>query len=245
MTTETIIIALVAMLAGSTIKSISGMGLPMVAIPVITIVEDVETAVAVIALPNLLINATMAWRARDTYPDTRDLPMLGLTGFAGGVVGTLVLVSWDEKPLVAGLVVIVAIYVFLFVRSPDLRIGPSTSRRWAPTVGTTAGLLQGAIGISGPLVGSWIHSYRLERRAHILSVTTMFTLSGVSQLITFLVRGDLDGRWTVALLGCVPALATIPLGERLRDRFSSDGFDRLVVGTITVTITALAIRTFA
>jgi len=93
-------------------------------------------------------------------------------------------------------------------------------------------------------VGSWIHSYRLERRAHILSVTTMFTLSGVSQLITFLVRGDLDGRWTVAFLGCVPALATIPLGERLRDRFSSDGFDRLVVGTITVTITALAIRTF-
>ena len=244
MTTETIIIALIAMLAGSTIKSISGMGLPMVAIPVITIVEDVETAVAVIALPNLLINATMAWRARDTYPDTRDLPVLGLTGFAGGVIGTLVLVSWDEKPLVAGLVVIVAIYVVMFVGSPDLRIGPSTSRRWAPTVGTTAGLLQGAVGISGPLVGSWIHSYRLERRAHILSVTTMFTLSGVSQLITFLVRGDLDGRWTVALLGCVPALATIPLGERLRDRFSSDGFDRLVVGTITVTITALAIRTF-
>ena len=67
MTTETIIIALIAMLAGSTIKSISGMGLPMVAIPVITIIEDVETAVAVIALPNLLINATMAWRARDTY----------------------------------------------------------------------------------------------------------------------------------------------------------------------------------
>ena len=72
----------------------------------------------------------------------------------------------------------------------------------------------------------------------------MFTLAGVSQLATLLLRGDLDGRWTVAVLGCVPALATVPLGERLRDQFSSEGFDRFIVATITVTITALAIRTF-
>jgi uncharacterized membrane protein YfcA len=244
MSGDELVIALIAMAAGSLIKSISGMGLPLVAVPVITFVADVETAVAVIAIPNLLINATMAWRARDTIETTRDLPMLGITGFVGGVVGTFALVSWSEEPLVAVLVAVVAVYVITYVRAPEFRIEPATSKRLAPFVGTTAGLLQGAIGISGPVVGSWIHSYRLERRAHIFSVTTMFTLAGVSQLATFLVRGDLDGRWTVALLGCIPALATIPLGERLRDRFSSEGFDRFIVATIAVTVTALAIRTF-
>jgi uncharacterized membrane protein YfcA len=244
MSGDELVIALIAMAAGSLIKSISGMGLPLVAVPVITFVADVETAVAVIAIPNLLINATMAWRARDTIETTRDLPMLGITGFVGGVVGTFALVSWSEEPLVAVLVAVVAVYVITYVRAPEFRIEPATSKRLAPFVGTTAGLLQGAIGISGPVVGSWIHSYRLERRAHIFSVTTMFTLAGVSQLATFLVRGDLDGRWTVALFGCIPALATIPLGERLRDRFSSGGFDRFIVATIAVTVTALAIRTF-
>ena len=237
-------IALVAILAGSMIKSISGMGLPLIAIPVITFVADVETAVAVIAIPNLVINTTMAWRARDTRSQTRDLPVLGATGLIGGVIGTFALVSWDEEPLIIVLVVVVAIYVVTYLRTPDFRIGSTASRRLAPVVGTGAGLLQGAIGISGPLVGSWIHSYRLERRAHIFSVTVMFSLAGASQLATFLVRGDLDERWTVALLGCIPAVATIPLGERLRDRFSSEGFDRFIVATIAVTVSALAIRTF-
>ena len=39
--------------------------------------------------------------------------------------------------------------------------------------------------------------------------------------------------------------ATVPFGEHLRNWFSSEGFDRFVVATIAVTVTALAIRTFA
>lgn len=244
MSTEEIVIALLAMLAGSAVKSISGMGLPLIAVPIISAVTDVETAVAVIAIPNLLINVAMAWRARDVRAETRDLPVLGATGLIGGVVGTFALVNWSEEPLVAILVAVVIVYVVTFVRSPSFAIDPATGRRLAPFVGTGAGLLQGAIGISGPIVGSWIHSYRLPRRAHILSVTFMFSLAGLSQLITLLIQGELDGRWLVALLGCIPALATIPFGERLRDRFSSEGFDRFIVGMIAVTVTALAVRTF-
>ncbi|MEM9202127.1 MAG: sulfite exporter TauE/SafE family protein [Actinomycetota bacterium] len=244
MSAGAVTVALLAILAGSTVKSISGMGLPLIAIPIITFVADVETAVAAIALPNLLINVAMVWRSRDARASTRDLPVLGVTGVIGGVIGTFALVSWSEEPLVAALVLVVAIYVITFVRSPDFQIAPATATRLAPVVGTGAGLLQGAIGISGPVVGSWIHSYRLERRAHIFSVTVMFALAGGSQLVTLLARGDLEGRWAVALLGCVPALATIPLGERLRNQFSSQGFDRFIVGTIAVTVTALAIRTF-
>ena len=239
------LIALGAILLGSAIKSISGMGLPLVSIPIISFVADLETAVAAIAIPNLLINVAMAWRARDMAPHTRDLPMLGVMGVIGGVVGTYALVSFSEKPLVGVLVAVVAVYVVTFLRSPDFAIAPATSKRAAPAVGLATGLLQGAIGISGPLIGSWIHSYRLDRRAHIFSVTILFALAGAAQLGALLVAGELSGRWTVALLGCIPALATIPLGEHLRNRFSSEGFDRFIVLTITVTVTALAIRTFA
>ncbi len=245
MSGDELLVALLAITAGSAVKSIGGMGLPLVAIPIITFVTDIETAVAVIALPNLLINVAMAWRARDTWPQTRDLPMLSATGVLGGVAGTFILVSWSEEPLVAILVAVVAVYVITFVRSPDFRIGPTMSRRLAPFVGTGAGMLQGAIGISGPVVGSWVHSYRLERRAHIFSVTTLFAFSGAAGFFTLVAERELDGRWTAALLGCIPALATVPFGEYLRDRFSSEGFDRFIVGTLAVTVTVLAIRTFA
>lgn len=238
-------VALIAILLGSAIKSISGMGLPLVSIPIISFVTDLETAVAAIAIPNLVINLAMAWRSRDMAAETRDLPVLGITGVVGGGVGTYALVSFSEEPLVVVLVAVVAVYVVTFIRMPDFRIGPSASRRAAPGIGLATGLLQGAIGISGPLIGSWIHCYRLERRAHIFSVTVLFALAGAAQLAALFVAGELSDRWAVALLGCIPALATVPFGERLRSRFSSEGFDRFIVATIAVMVTALAIRTFA
>ena len=234
MSGEEIAVALAAILLGSAIKSISGMGLPLVSIPIISFVTDLETAVAAVAIPNLLINIAMAWRSRESRAETRDLPVLGATGVGGGVVGTYALVSFSEAPLVVALIAVVAIYVT-----------PAASRQAAPGVGLATGLLQGAIGISGPLIGPWIHCYRLERRAHIFSITTLFALAGAAQLVALLIAGELSGRWTVSVLGCLPALATVPFGEHLRNRFSSEGFDRFVVATIAVTVTALAIRTFA
>mgnify|MGYP002819858582 CR=1 FL=1 len=168
-----------------------------------------------------------------------------MAAIVGGIVGTYALVSFSETPLVVALIAVVAIYVITFIRMPDFRISPAASRQAAPGVGLATGLLQGAIGISGPLIGSWIHCYRLERRAHIFSITTLFALAGAAQLVALLIAGELSGRWTVAALGCLPALATVPFGEHLRNRFSSEGFDRFVVTTIAVTVTALAIRTFA
>ena len=87
-----------------------------------------------------------------------------------------------RRSIIAVIVAIVG-YVVLFFAHPDLRTTPARSRRLAPPVGLTAGVFQGAIGISGPIVGSWIHSYRLSRSAHILSVTTLFMLTGLTQLI--------------------------------------------------------------
>ncbi len=143
--------------------------------------------------------------------------------------------------------VIVAIvgYVALFFLHPDLRVGPVRSKRLAPAVGVVAGGFQGAIGISGPIVGSWIHSYRLRRGAHILSVTTLFMLTGFTQLVVLIGHGEFDGPG--ARPRCSPASrcsAPIPLGTRLRDRVSVRGFDLAIVGVLSVSAVALAIETF-
>jgi uncharacterized membrane protein YfcA len=43
----------VAVLVGAMVKSITGMGLPLVAIPIMTMFMPTETAVAVLAMPNV------------------------------------------------------------------------------------------------------------------------------------------------------------------------------------------------
>lgn len=242
MTPETIAVALVAVVAGALLKSISGVGLPLVMIPAITLVADVETAVAVTTVPNLALNLTLAAREREARHETRDLPILATAGFIGAILGTLVLVSVPERALIAALCVVVLVYVVTFFAKPDLHPSPETARRLSPGVGLAAGAMQGAVGISGPIVAAWIHGYRLPRHAHIFSVTTLFAAAGAAQLPTLVASGRMDGLWSVSLLACVPALATVPVGRRLRDALSTDGFDRLVVMVIGASAIGLAAR---
>lgn len=238
-------IVLVAVVIGALAKAVTGMGLPLIAIPIASLFVDVETAVVVIAFPNVLANATLAARERRSIGETRDLPVLATTGVIGAVAGTLLFVSVPEEPLVVALVVAIVAYVVLFFAHPDLRIDPDESRRWSPLVGGVAGVFQGAIGISGPVVGSWIHSYRLERSAHILSVTSLFLITGLTQLVVLVASGELSGRMTATLLACIPVLAVTVAGARLRGSMSSRGFDLAVVGILAVSAVALGVRTFA
>jgi uncharacterized membrane protein YfcA len=238
-------IVLVTVVVGATIKAITGMGLPLIVIPVASLFVDVEDAIVVIALPNVMANGILAGRERSSWPATRDLPVLIATGVVGAVGGTLLLVNVPEEPLVVALIVSIVGYVALFFLHPELRTTPRTSRRLAPAVGAVAGVFQGAIGISGPIVGSWIHSYRLPRGAHVLSVTILFFLSGLTQLVILTVDGQLADRLAATLLACVPVLAAIPIGTALRDRVSTRAFDLAIVGILAVSAVSLTVRTFA
>ena len=238
-------IVLAAVVIGAIVKAVTGMGLPIIAIPIASLFVDVEDAIVVIALPNVMANTVLAARERRSWGETRDLPTLAISGIAGAVAGTLLLVNVPERPLVIAVIVAIVAYVVLYFAHPDLRVGPDRSRRLAPAVGGVAGLFQGAVGISGPIFGSWIHSYRLPRNAHILSVTSLFLVTGLAQLIVLIGSGELSGRVVATLLACIPVFASIPIGTRLRDSVSVRGFDLAIVGLLAVSAIALSVQTFS
>jgi hypothetical protein len=156
-------IVLVAVVIGSISKAVTGMGLPMIVIPIAALFSDIGDAVVVIALPNLTANAVLAVREREHVHEARDLPALALTGAIGAVIGTLLFVNVPDQPLVVALIIAIVVYITTFFLKPDLRTSPEQSRRLSPFAGLLAGTFQGAIGISGPVFGSWIHSFRLPR----------------------------------------------------------------------------------
>ena len=237
-------IVLIAVIIGAIANAVTGMGLPLIAIPIASLFIDVNDAIVVIAFPNVLANAYLAGRERHSYHETRDLPTLSIAGVIGAVVGTLLLVNIPERPLVIAVIVAIVGYVVLFFAHPELRVGPERSKRLAPVVGGVAGLFQGGVGISGPIVGSWIHSYRLPRTAHILSVTSLFFITGLAQLIVLIASGELSGRVVATLLACIPVIAAIPIGTRLRNSVSVRGFDLAIVGMLVVSALALTLQTF-
>ncbi len=241
-TTELIVVGVasgLAMLA----KSATGLGYPLVAIPVVASVVGVETAVVVVTLPNAAANLLIGWRTRHARSESRDLLMLTASSAGGAILGALILVSAPERPLLLVLAATVLLFVVRSLWFEEATVSPSAGRRASPLVGGAAGLMQGAVGVSGPIIGSWLYAYRLPRDAYIFSLAVLFLLSGAAQIATLASIGAYSGdRLAAAAVGLGPVLAVLPAGEHLRARLSGPQFDRAVLGLLAVSGATLVVQ---
>ena len=243
MTPTELLIVAAASLAGSFVKSITGMGYPLIAIPALALVFSVETAIVVIAIPNAILNALLGWDVRDQYAETRDLPVLSATAFLGAIVGTFVLVDAPEEPLRLGLAAIIVVFLIQRWRSPDYALPVALARRFSPLVGLAAGFAHGAVGASGPIVAIWLHAYRLPKNAYVLSVTALFLAGGLSQLGVLLATGTFDEARVVASgVALAATLAAMPFGTRLRARLDTGRFEQVILVLLAVSGVSLVWR---
>ncbi|MDE0805776.1 MAG: sulfite exporter TauE/SafE family protein, partial [Acidimicrobiales bacterium] len=127
MTGAEIAVVLGASLLGAFVKSVTGMGYPLIAVPLITLVLGVEDAVVIVAAPNVTANALLCLGAREGRSEARDLGPLVALGMVGAVFGTFALVSVPEAPLLLALVATIGAFVINYVRSPELRIDAGTA----------------------------------------------------------------------------------------------------------------------
>ncbi len=229
LTTTEIVLVVVAVFAGALVKSVTGMGFPLVAIPIITLFLPTPTAVAIIAVPNAVQNVILAVGHRGARSGTRHLLAFCSTGVVGAVIGAFALGTVDEVYLRIALTLMLGVYLVTVVATPHVEIPERQVARWAPPVGFVGGLFQGAIGISGPVVGTWHHGLRLTQDAFVLSVATVFALTGSTQAVVLGIRGELDGRLLVALGLTAVMLMTLPLGTRLRRALSVERFRNVVL----------------
>ena len=226
---DLILVAVVALI-GSFVKSVTGMGYPLIAVPALALVIGVESAVAVIAIPNAILNALLNWDVRETRHETRNLPVLVGAALLGGAAGTFILINAPERPLLIGLAISVLAFVVLRRIQPDLAFTEATTRKWSPLVGLAAGVSHGAVGVSGPIVALWFHGYRLSKDAYVFCVTAVFLVGGLAQL-GVLIGADAFGldRLVASAVGLVATLLVMPIGTRVRDRLAGEAFERLIL----------------
>jgi uncharacterized membrane protein YfcA len=168
-TVTEIAVIVAAVLVGSLVKSVTGMGFPIIAVPIMSLYTGPATAIAVIAIPNAAQNLGIAWSHRRALPETKGLAVFCGVGVLGAVAGALTLGVVPEDLTSAVLVTAIAAWVFQALRRPDLVVPENRRAIVNPLAGALAGIFQGAAGISGPIVAAWHHGLRLSRNAFILS----------------------------------------------------------------------------
>ena len=246
MNVEELAVVVLASFAGALVKAVTGMGYPLIAVPLIAIVLGVEDAVVLVALPNFAANLYLNFESRDARAETRDLDRLVGFGVVGAVVGTVALVELPEEPLLIGLAAMIVVFIMVFLTHPELSISPRTARRASPLVGTVTGLAQGAVGVSGPIVATWVHGYRLSPRGFVNQVTFIFGVTGLTQVVILGIQGQFTAeRLTAALVAAVPVALAIPVGLHLRRRLAGAAFERVVLAVLIVSAVALLVQALA
>lgn len=233
-------------IAGSA-KGLAGMGLPLVATPVLAGVFGPRDAVVIIAFPILVANTMLlitGWkRIRGVIGEI--VPIL-VAGAIGTIIGVSLLAQLDQRVFAIVISALVALFLLRGERilgtDPDAR----RVRVAGPVIGLIGGGLQGSTSIASPIVGGYFHTRRLASADFVVVLAALFQLNSIVQIGGFLAYDLLTPELlALGIAGVVPALLGLVAGIELRGRISAERFRQVIVAMLVLSVANLLWRTFA
>jgi uncharacterized membrane protein YfcA len=227
----------------SAIKGAIGFGLPLMAVPIVSSILDPRTAISLTSIPILLSNVVMVVRGGGRREDIERLAMMGATIVFGVFLGAYMLATLDLSSL--SVLVGFSALVFVGMNAARLRVTvpPKRERYVVPALGFVSGVLGGSTNIFGLLMTSYLHAIGIPRRAFVFSVTTLFTVGGVTQVLSYWQLGLYSGPvvW-YALVACIPTLIGTYLGMYLGGKLPPRIWNALVLTAIAASGLNLVLR---
>ncbi|MEK9692728.1 MAG: sulfite exporter TauE/SafE family protein [Rhodospirillaceae bacterium] len=232
---ESLAIVLAAIAVGSYLKGAIGLGLPIIAIPTLAAFLGAQHAVVVITLPTFFSNVWICWRYRKMKADIPYLKVALIAACLGTIIGTFVLRELTDIALLWLLIVWIGAYLLNMIFNPDFRLKGEAARRASPFLAAIAGISQGATGIAGPVVATWIHSYRLEKELYVFGVSILFLVIATTHLAAVAGLGLLDfERLVQGAVAIIPTIIFTQIGMWTTRYMSAALFNKLVILFIVV-----------
>jgi uncharacterized protein len=235
MSTQFLILVTFALAAGALVKGATGLGLPIVAMPVMASFIGVPHAIAIMTVPIIITNIWQVWQLREAREEARFLvPMLGC-GTIGIGLGTVLLAALPAAHMSLALGLALAAYIVLRLARPGASIGAALRMRLAWPFGFTAGLMQGATGLSAPIGVPFIHALNLGRNALVFSISAMFLVFALVQIAALWGADLLDGEYLLqGLFAMIPVLVFMPIGTMIGRRMNRRAFDIVFLSILAI-----------
>ncbi|MBB4208344.1 sulfite exporter TauE/SafE family protein [Roseinatronobacter bogoriensis] len=234
-----ILLAILAILLGGVMKGAIGAGVPVIAAPALTMLFNVQTAVAILVVPNLLSNVWQAWHFRNEAMPRRFLILFAGGGMLGVAVGTFLLAVLPQETLSLMVACAVLAYITLRLARPGWTLARDTANRLCGAAGIAGGFLQGATGISAPASITFLNAMKLPREAFIGTISIFFVSMTAMQIPALWSVGLLSLEMLAYGFGALGLVfLSMPLGNWLGKRASSKVFDMVML----VTLGAIALK---
>jgi len=214
-----------AMIAGGTVKGVVGIGLPLVALPVMANFIPIPKAMALLILPSFATSVWQSFHGGLLAPSVRRFwPLLAGIG-AGTIVSVQMLATFDVKVLYLVLGTLVAVFALLLHRRLVFSVPPRAEALLAPVAGAAAGLVGGLSMLFGTVYAIYLSGLRLGKEAMVAAIS-LANVWATIVLAAAMARFDLFGGadFTASLIALVPSFGGVLLGTWLRGRINEDLF---------------------
>jgi len=215
---------------GAFIKGITGLGLPIFAIPTLAMFVPIDHAVVIMVLPSVIANSWLILVHREHLPVLKEHRTFIILGVAGAFTGTWILASANDTILRSLLAFWLGIYLLQHFLNKDTPRTISAGNLTAGPLGFAAGTLQGATGISAPIIAPYYHARNLTTSMYAFAVASSFMLLSVSQLVGLttanLITPTLAG---YGVLATITTMVFIPVGVRYSHKLSQRTFGRILI----------------
>lgn len=231
-------ISLIAAVVGSMIvagflKGTIGVGMPVVALPLLSLFLDVKSAAMLLSLPLIFSNLPQALEGGKTGRCLMQLLPVILGMIPGLFLGVRFLLEVDANvaKTIAGLVLMGVGAVMLL--APELQVQSRLVLPAGIIFGFFGGILGGIAAMPGPVVFIFLLAKGLRGKAFTKEASLYLVLSAGLQAMLLIASRQFS--WldvSVSIAAMLPVVLGMYVGQRMRDKIAPETFKKLVLTAV-------------
>ena len=228
---------------GGVVKGTLGVGLPLVAVPLMSLVLPATQSIVLAMMSVLVSNLMQAFEGGLSWQGVRRFAPLIVALLLSTLVTVPLTLDLPEATLRALLAGVVLLAVALMALPLHLRVAPAHERWWSAGVGAMSGVLGGVSSLTGPIIITYMMSLRLARDVFVGSISVIYLAGALPLYGSMAAHGRVsstDAMLSVATL--LPMAVGLQIGRRIRSRLSELWFRRVLLGFLVCVALLLLLR---
>lgn len=242
---EVYLYLVLVVLVAAFLNGAAGYGFAVVAVAGFAFVLDPKVGIIVLSLITPVLTTLQLRRHWAFRAITLRLRVLLGAALVGSAVGTQILIVLPGFVLSILLGLFALWYAVTSIRRGPMRLAPERERMASPAVGFVGGIVNGTVGASGPVLGSYLLAIGLKGREWVFALSIVFWSMSFVRITTLAIAGQY--RLEIVLLGfalAVPAYVAQAGGFAIQTRFSPETAQRIVLLILLVASANLLWRGF-
>lgn len=219
-----------AFVAGGMVKGALGVGLPLVAVPLLSLGLPVSHAIGMLVAPVLISNLLQAAEGGRLSASVARFRGLMLAQLVFTLLAVKMTLSLSPRQLNALVACSVLLAVGLMVLRPNLSIPPRREGWLGCLVGAASGVLGGISSLTGPVLITFLMGLGLERDRFVGSISTIYLAGSIPLYLAMLHYGRIGmPELGLSVVGLLPMAVGLALGRSLRRLLDERTFRRILL----------------